>query len=304
MNESSDGKKVYWRYYIKSEANNNTELIWSYLSTPRQRSLDPIRTQVGEFHFEFENSKGVTLLRADANTLELEDDPDEDRVYLSGEIPFNPNTTNIVLYRRDIELLRVEVPENRPNLKLKPIKEIGKNELKLAWECKAANPRYLWYSVFLEPEDGKRIPIASKIRESELAINLTDLPGCTNARFKVFASDGVWTTEKLTPTVNILDKPPIVQILDPANGQRLPAHTIIQLQGQGWDRQKRAMLPSESLCWLLDDKLLGSGETYVLSSLSMGQHKLTFQGVDASGLTGESVVKIEAVSNSVINKLI
>jgi hypothetical protein len=153
--------------------------------------------------------------------------------------------------------------------------------------------------VFYSPDgdrpDGERrfIPLAVDQREMTLGVNLNNLPGGSQAFFRVFATDNRGQTAVVDSAFfPVATKPPRVSIHSPQPGSAFAQGTAILLRGD-FDDLEDMQLPPEAFLWSSDrDGFLGRGPTIGTSNLSPGQHVITLAITDSDGLTGYAQVAL------------
>ena len=134
-----------------------------------------------------------------------------------------------------------------------------------------------------------------------LAVNLTTnsyevdpayLVGGENARFKIFATDGVNTVEDTTDgPFTVLPKMPDAFLHFPEDGAQFPYGLSIILDGSGYDLED-GILSGENITWSSDvDGFLGTGEN-LLVDLSYGYHTLTLEVQDSDGNTSQKSISV------------
>ena len=134
-----------------------------------------------------------------------------------------------------------------------------------------------------------------------LAVNLTTnsyevdpayLVGGENARFKIFATDGVNTVEDTTDgPFTVLPKMPDAYLHFPQDGAVFPLGLSIILDGSGYDLED-GILSGENITWSSDvDGFLGTGEN-LLVDLSYGYHTLTLEVQDSDGNTSQKSISV------------
>ena len=164
----------------------------------------------------------------------------------------------------------------------------------ITWATSDADGDPLTYSVLYSPDGSNWMPIGATTTETQLAVNAAELAGSTNTRIRVLASDGVNTSaDESDASFTVERKPPQVFIISPeADSATLP-DTPVWLEGYAYDLEDGS-LGDAVLRWSSSrDGDLGTG-AQVLTTLSLGQHTLTFTATDSDGNTATATVQVLA----------
>jgi hypothetical protein len=156
----------------------------------------------------------------------------------------------------------------------------------IRWSARDADRDALVYMVQYSPDgpDAEEWQtLGADLTQLELAVQLEMLAGSPGSAVRVLASDGFNTSQAVSPAFAVAGKPPVVDILSPADGSITQEGLPVTLEGTGWDRED-GMLPDQNLDWTSDiDGPLGTGRQVILSHLSPGIHHLVLSGHDLSG---------------------
>jgi hypothetical protein len=107
-------------------------------------------------------------------------------------------------------------------------------------------------------------------------------PGTPGAMIRVYASDGLLTTQATGGVFTIEPKPPEAVISLPQDGAVIPPGMPVIFSGNAYDRED-GTLPGSSLAWGSDrDGFLGTGDQ-VLAPLSPGWHTIFLTATDSNG---------------------
>jgi len=100
---------------------------------------------------------------------------------------------------------------------------------------------------------------------------------------------------------NVGDKAPLVFLLWPEEGERLPHGEPVILAGLATDPEE-GPVPDDSLSWFSDvDGLLGMGGDLVVDTLSCGTHEITLSATDSSGMVGMATVHVYSALFEFVN---
>ncbi|MDH7487776.1 MAG: PKD domain-containing protein [Anaerolineae bacterium] len=162
----------------------------------------------------------------------------------------------------------------------------------IRWIGTDADGDPLHYMVRYRPSDGADWQtLAADWTDTELAVNLADLPGGEAAQVQVLASDGLNTGEAASPAFVVPGKPPRVEILLPADAATIEAGERLILRGAGSDLE--GPLPEHAFAWRSDrDGALGVGSRIETALLSAGVHTVTLTAADGEGLTAAAAITV------------
>ncbi|NOX61829.1 MAG: hypothetical protein GXP42_07770, partial [Chloroflexi bacterium] len=129
--------------------------------------------------------------------------------------------------------------------------------------------------------------------QTSAVIDLTELPGSTQALFRVIAGDGVWiASDESDGDVSVPFKAPVASIVAPFSGAFLAEDQNLLLRGEAWDPETPSP-PDAAFQWRSDrDGALGEGRSLLLSSLSTGMHIITLTVTDDQGLSGSASITL------------
>ena len=147
----------------------------------------------------------------------------------------------------------------------------------------------LWFDVAFSRDNGTTWEvIATRLEETHLDVRSDQFPGTDQAMLRVFASDGLLTSEATVEPFSIASKSPQAVIALPQAGGTVPPGMQVLLKGYAYDPED-GMLDSSSLSWSSDrDGALGTG-SQVSTVLSQGLHTITLTATDSdtNPATGE-----------------
>lgn len=137
-------RKLFWRFSFNINQKNQAELNWSYLRDEIQK-MKPVPSE---------------SLSDDYKIILIQKTHDEEKILeekvvhqivpmghvaikesrINGFIPFNVNTTHILLIHKKNEIFRLKVPDNISELKLPYDTLAPKGRIKLKWQYKSESP--------------------------------------------------------------------------------------------------------------------------------------------------------------------
>lgn len=279
MNTEKTKPSLYWRFLADVLESNEMEIRWSYLSL---RPGKPAHTAKSPFLVKLIDNEGSVIATFQASVALPKDGGRKSIV--SGAVPFHPATARIVIAQGDIALVSVDVPQQKPKVKLRATAVEPRGVQTVEWELEVANRERSSSSVFFESDDGRRYPIVNHVRTTSIEIDMDALPGCDAGRIIVRVSDGVWTSEATTNPFRLPNKVPLVWITRPRPGEAVRADQPLQLEGRGWEVQAQRPLPGKSLEWFLDGKVIGAGRLWVVDRIMTGEHSIILRATDSNGL--------------------
>ncbi len=125
---------------------------------------------------------------------------------------------------------------------------------------------------------GKVIKRTFSLGEHIIALKATD-------------SDGNTVEDQISIAVNP-SAVPIVTIETPLEGQVSPQGETVYLQGTAFDSED-GRLPEESITWISSiDGMIGTGSSISVSNLSVGNHIITLEALDSTGVKGSTEVNV------------
>jgi hypothetical protein len=154
----------------------------------------------------------------------------------------------------------------------------------ITWNAHSPAGLALTALVQYSPDGGTNlITLGRDIKGSSLTVDPDQLAGSPNAWIYVQVSDGMNTASTQVGPFIVAPKPPVAQIISPANHSMITGHVPITLQGTAYDRQET--LTNGQFIWSSDKEgLLGSGKALTLiNGLNPGQHTLTLTVIDSQG---------------------
>jgi hypothetical protein len=118
------------------------------------------------------------------------------------------------------------------------------------------------------------------------------LKGSESAMVRVFATDGFNTTAVVSPTFQVADKVPTVEIVSPKRPVSMEQGQRFVVMGAGYDLED-GVLGGEALTWSSNiDGALGAGHQLDLAALSPGSHEILLKGMDAMGHVAQAGLSV------------
>jgi hypothetical protein len=251
----------------------------------------------GTYCMEAQNSSGVAL---STHCFDLEfkqhDTGEATSVDSFGlTMPYPVGVARIVLKKSVAELVARIVSTNAPNISItSPTAGAtwsADGSYAISWNASDLDGGALSYSVSYSQDGNNWVPIGLPTDQTALTIDAAELPGGGNAHIRVLASDGVNTTASVSPAFVVASKKPRASILSPNSNEILPTGAPLLLQGHAQDLEDGA-ISDGGLRWTSSrDGDLGAG-SYVIPTLSQGQHTITLTATDQDGNTSNASVQV------------
>jgi hypothetical protein len=126
--------------------------------------------------------------------------------------------------------------------------------------------------------------VATQLTETQHTVDLSQLPGSDQARFRVIASDGVNTgSDQSDAAFRVPRKAPQALIIAPDQGAKFLSEQQVVLAGEGYDVED-GNLADARLSWSSDRQgNLGSGRHLSVTGLQDGRHVITLRVTDSHG---------------------
>ena len=155
----------------------------------------------------------------------------------------------------------------------------------VAWTGSDLDGDPLAYALLYSPDAGATwITVDTELAETSTTVDLSELPGSDQARFRVVASDGVNTGQDQSDAVfRVAAKAPRAFISAPDAGSRTLSEQQVMLVGEGYDAED-GVLADAGLRWSSDRQGdLGAGRQVSVTGLSVGRHVITLRATDSRG---------------------
>jgi hypothetical protein len=138
--------------------------------------------------------------------------------------------------------------------------------------------------------------LAVDLEANEIPVDPAHLPGSTDARVRVLATDGLNTGSAISLPFSVEDKPPKASILSPVPGTTIERRERLVLMGSGSDLEDGS-LEGSALAWSSDrDGALGTGNRLDITLLTLGEHRITLTAQDSHGLRDTASITVNVVT--------
>jgi hypothetical protein len=249
-----------------------------------------------DYSIEWQDASGMPLdsFFFDADFLDKEGQPVDEEPFLF-TLPYPDGTEQVVLKRDTTVLARHVRSAHAPTLAITtPLGGERWSGLEtIRWEAADADGDTVTVSLFYRPNDSAAwLPVNADVVGSAFEIDSREVPGGTDARVLLVASDGFNTTIAMSEPFSVTRKGPQPIILEPLDGAELKPASPLVLAGSGYDLEDGA-LDAASFAWS-SDRLgaLGTGIEVSLAGLPEGDHRLTLLARDMDGNSGSDTILV------------
>jgi hypothetical protein len=126
-------------------------------------------------------------------------------------------------------------------------------------------------------------PVSGSLTQTQVTLDLTQLPGTTQAKFRVWASDGVNTAlDASNGTFTVTSKLPRITSIAPVSGTTYVVSQTVTFEGGAFDVED-GLLPDAKLQWTSSlQGALGTGQMLQTTELVTGTHTITLTATDSN----------------------
>jgi hypothetical protein len=167
----------------------------------------------------------------------------------------------------------------------------------IAWTASDVDNDSLYYMVEYSPNGQKWQILDTRLTVTTLTVDFSNLPGGSQAKIRVTASDGINSTPAESGAFSVPLKAGEVYIDSPAADSAHRMDSGIIFRGSARDPQEGEILDDGKLAWTSDrDGLIGNGSSlFIRSNLSAGQHVITLTATNSLGQTMSQSVTIQVL---------
>ncbi|MCE5263887.1 MAG: dockerin type I domain-containing protein [Deltaproteobacteria bacterium] len=167
----------------------------------------------------------------------------------------------------------------------------------ITWTASDGDGDSLYYTVEYSADGQKWRTLATQLTATSFAADFSNLPGGSQARIRVTASDGINGTSAESGTFTVPIKAGEAFIDSPAADSTHRMDSGIIFQGSAHDPQEGEILDDAKLVWTSDrDGLIGTGSSvFKKSNLSAGQHVITLTATNSLGQAMSRSVTIQVL---------
>lgn len=162
----------------------------------------------------------------------------------------------------------------------------------LVWNASDADSSDLTFDIFYSNDNGLTYrPTALNKTGTSAQIDTSTLPGSPTGRFRVVASDGINTGVATSTNFVMADKPPQPMILTPQDNLHIQWGQLVNLEGVGYDILD-GTVPSSSLIWRLNGRILGFGARLSTDGLPIGENTITLRATNSAGISANTSITV------------
>ena len=215
---------------------------------------------------------------------------------ISEAVLWDPGTTRVAIYRGATEVAGRNVSAHTPVVTIQAPHggETFTGPFTVQWQASDGDNDPMTYLLQYSADGGATWrPLSGIINSRSATVDPANLPGTTQGKFRVLASDGVNTGQATSNGVfTVPDKAPAVRIESPAaNAHYIPGQPVA-LIGQAMDVEDGA-LTGNALQWTSSlSGALGTGQMLHVTDLPEGLHTITLTAQDNGGHRVEKSVTI------------
>ncbi len=251
----------------------------------------------GPYSIVLRNKSGAELF---VRRFEMKDLSSLPSQALLQKLPYDPDTSQILLKYENVTLKTTDVSANKPVITvLFPNGgETLSGKQTIAWTGTDADGDPLTFDVLTSGNGGASwSALATGLLDTSYVWDTEGSPGSAQALIRVMGSDGVHVGQDDSDAVfTIIKKPPKAVINAPKNSASFFLKRTITFAGGGYDTED-GMLTGNSLTWSSDlAGVMGSGEEISVSNLASGTHTITLTAKDKEWNEGKESLQITILS--------
>jgi hypothetical protein len=223
-------------------------------------------------------------------------------------VPMHPDTARISLHKDGVVLASRTVSSFAPvvNIASPAGGESISSALAISWQASDLDSDALTYVVKYSADDGTTWqPLVTGWAGTTLTVSdLSSLPGSSQARVQVLASDGVNTGQATSERFTMGRHAPLAHITEPATGSAYHWPQPVVLRGAAWDAEDGTIVNPSQLRWTSDiSGALGAGPELWINTLPVGTHRITLTVADSDQMTATDQIVL-TVGNRVYLPLV
>ena len=300
---------------LKSQQVADAMRISGWISDDGNLIVRPIRTietdtytlydPMGDYLMELQGPELEVLFSLRFSPSQLHGDGPPNSGLFSLVVPRPSGLRNIAFKsinngEEGILLTTIEVSENPPAVTVLSPKG-GENitgPFIVEWEASDPDDDVLFYTVQYAPEGDRFQVITNLLTETSYRMDPSHLPGGTNARIRIIASDGVNSASDVSAEFTVANKPPQADIVLPKDDWVISLGEVAYFEGVVYDLEDGKII-GDQLEWRSDiDGILGAGESITTIGLSPGIHKISLTATDSDGNTGTDSITLTVIDTT------
>ena len=264
---------------------------WYRLMLTAGTSDDP---GYGPYSLELLGAGGTPLYARYFRLTAVEESPGQ----FEERIPWQVGTKRIVLKEGSTTLLIVPVSANTPEVTL--LSPNGGEEWPaygpqtVTWHGTDADGDPLRYILQYSPDGGTTWRGIAGLTGESWTLETGNLPGSQAGLIRILASDGVNTAMDSSDEPFVVEgKPPVVMIVEPADGRSIVPGAPVILRGAATDMEDGPITDGQRFTWRSSlQGLLGVGREFLFTDLQRGRHTLTLEVADGDGFVSRRSVTL------------
>jgi len=250
----------------------------------------------GQYHIRFQGDGDVQLVDYPFSPR-LSSDSAETVGLITEMVPWISGTRKVVILHGATVLASRNVSANAPTVAItfpNGGETLSASNVTVTWTANDADGDILSYSLDYSRDGGATWePLSANITATQATLDLSRLPGTTQGRFRVWASDGVNTTlDASDGNFTVAGKPPTIVSIAPASGKTYVVSQTVTLEGQAFDTED-GLLTDNRLEWssnLMGP--LGTGQLLQTTNLIIGTHVITLKAIDSNSNVAQATTTI------------
>ncbi len=209
-----------------------------------------------------------------------------------GAMCFPDGVVKFQIKKGDTVLKEVPVSANAPTISLTATPSNPTGKFTIKWTASDADAGdSLTYKVEYTPnaaDVSKWMVLEDGLEAPQWEEDFSELPGGTNAKIRVTATDGVLSATAESSAFTVPVKSPEVFLDDPEWGNSYEDGDQVELEGETYDLQDER-LPDNKLEWSSNlgnksgSKIIGYGSRLIVSNLLTGEHTITLKATNSAG---------------------
>ena len=170
---------------------------------------------------------------------------------------------------------------------------MGRGGQPIQWYADDPDGDLLTFSILYSGDGGETWgTFTSDVQGLFFEADSSALPASHMARIRVLASDGLNTSHADSALFSVGNKPPLVAIAEPQDGQWLPARRALMLSAQVFDVED-GTVPPERLEWTSDRQgFLAQGASLPIPPLQPDRHNITLTAIDNQSAHSSATVSV------------
>lgn len=169
---------------------------------------------------------------------------------------------------------------------------------KVTWTASDTDSDKLFFTLQYSPDGSNWETIEQNVTTPSATVDRTDLSGSDKGQFRVLATDGIHTTIAVSKPFSVPDLVPILEILSPEDNRTVSVNEVVSLEAYAYDPDSGEVDRSKVKWTSSIDGAVGTGETILVTGLSVGKHTITCTAEnDAGGAPTKASITLTVVAS-------